>query len=73
MADLHAILECKHKWSEMTLNYQVIVEKYPFSNRVPGGSISTIISSLYLMMEKKPKKPSEVGRKPRAHLPQGDS
>ena len=26
-------------WSEMTLNYQVIVERYPFSNEMVGSSI----------------------------------
>ena len=35
-------------WSEMTLNYWVIVERYPFSNGVVGGSIFVLESSLYL-------------------------
>ena len=35
--------------SEMTLNYQVIVERYPFPNGVVGGSILVVKSSLYLM------------------------
>jgi hypothetical protein len=34
--------------SEMTLNYRVIVEKYPFPNGVVGGSIPAVNSSLYL-------------------------
>lgn len=33
-------------WFEMTLNYQVIVERYPCSNGVVGGSISAVKSSL---------------------------
>jgi hypothetical protein len=33
---------------EMTLNYQVMVQKYPFPNEVVGGSIPTVKSSLYL-------------------------
>ena len=32
----------------MTLNYQVIVERYLFSNRVVGGSIPVVKASLYL-------------------------
>ena len=32
----------------MTLNYQVIVERYLFSNGVIGGSIPAVKSSLYL-------------------------
>ena len=35
--------------SEMTLNHQVILEKYPFPNRVDGGSIPALNSSLYLI------------------------
>ena len=34
--------------SKMTLNYQMIVEQYPKSNGVIGGSIP-VKSSLYLM------------------------
>ena len=34
--------------SEMTLNYRVLVEKYPFPNRVAGGSIPDVKSSLFL-------------------------
>jgi hypothetical protein len=33
----------------MTLNYQVIVERYPFPKEVFGGSIPAVKSSLYLM------------------------
>jgi hypothetical protein len=40
-------------WSKMTLNYRVIVERYPFPNEVVGGSISDLISSVYLTGEKK--------------------
>ena len=54
------------EWSEMALNYQVILERYPFSNEVVGSLIPAVKSSLYLM-----DKTSWVGRKPRAHLPQG--
>ena len=32
----------------MTLNYQVILERYPFMNGVIGSSISAVKSSLYL-------------------------
>ena len=39
-------------WSEMTLNYRVIVERYTFPNEVVGGSISDVKSSLYLMEKK---------------------
>ena len=39
----------------MTLNYQVIVERYPFPNGVVGGSIPAVKSFLYLT-EKKTKK-----------------
>ena len=35
--------------SEMTLNYWLIVERYPFLNGVVGGSISAVKSSLNLM------------------------
>jgi hypothetical protein len=35
--------------SEMTLNYQVLVERYPFPNGVVSGSIPVVKSSLYLM------------------------
>ena len=35
--------------SMMTLNYQVIVERYPFSNGVVGSSILVVKSSLYLI------------------------
>ena len=34
--------------SKMTLNYPVIVETYPFSNGVVGGSMLAVKSSLYL-------------------------
>ena len=40
--------------SKVTLNYQVIVERYPFLNGVVGGSILVVKSSLYLTREKKP-------------------
>ena len=33
----------------MTLNYWVLVERYPFPNGVVGGSIPIVESSLYLM------------------------
>ena len=32
----------------MTLNYRVIVERYPFPNGVVGNSIYVVKSSLYL-------------------------
>jgi hypothetical protein len=38
--------------SEMTLNYRVIVERYPFPNGVVGGSIPVVKSSLYLTHQK---------------------
>ena len=44
--------------SEMTLNYWVIVERYPFLNEVVGGSIPAMKASLYLT-----EKTSQVGRK----------
>jgi hypothetical protein len=53
----------------MTLNYQVIVERYPFPNGVVGGLIPAVKSSLYLTEEEK--KTSQVSRKPRAHPSQG--
>jgi hypothetical protein len=45
----------------MTLNYQVILEKYPFPNGVVGSSSHVLKSSLYLTG-----KIGQVGRKPRA-------
>jgi hypothetical protein len=39
--------------SEMILNYQVIVERYPFMNGVVGGSIPFMKSFLYFMEKKK--------------------
>jgi hypothetical protein len=35
-------------WFEMTLNYRVMVERYPFWNGVVGGSSPAMKSSLYL-------------------------
>ena len=43
-------------WFEMTLNYWVIVDRYPFLNGVFGGLIIVVKSSLYLTGEKKKKK-----------------
>ena len=40
-------------WSKMTVNYRVIVERYPFFNEVVGNSISTLKSSLHLMGKRK--------------------
>ena len=37
---------CKKNRSKMTLNYQVIVERYSFPNEVVGGLIPTVKSSL---------------------------
>jgi hypothetical protein len=37
----------------MALNYQVIVERYPFPNAVVGGSIPVVKSSLYLTKKNK--------------------
>ena len=37
---------------EMTLNYWVIVQRYPFPTGLVGGSILALISSLYLMGKK---------------------
>ena len=51
----------------MSLNYQVIVERYLFPNGVVGGSIPVILSTLYLTY----KKTSQVSGKPRAHSTQG--
>ena len=55
----------------MTLNYQVIVERYSFPNGVVDGSIPIVKSSLYLTEEKsarevKNQEPTqhEVGSKP---------
>ena len=48
--------------SEMTLNYQVIGERYPFPNGVVGGLIPAVTSSLNLT-----KKTIQVGRKPRTY------
>ena len=36
----------------MTLNYWVIVERYPFLNEVVGGLIPVVKSSLYLTKNK---------------------
>jgi hypothetical protein len=36
-------------WSKMTVNYWVVVERYPFFSGVVGGSISALKSSLDLM------------------------
>ena len=36
----------------MTLNYRVIVKRYPFPNEVVGDSILTVTFSLYLMEKK---------------------
>ena len=36
----------------MTLDYRVIVKRYPFPNGVVGGSIPTVKSSLYLKEKK---------------------
>jgi len=58
----HALAQVKHSntiyWyltlvfnvqrSEMTLNDQMIVERYPSSNEVVGGLIPNVKSSLYL-------------------------
>ena len=35
-------------WSKMSLNYRVIVERYPFLNGMVGNSIHVVKSSLYL-------------------------
>ena len=35
-------------WSKITLNYHVIVERYPFMNEVVGSLIHVVQSSLYL-------------------------
>ena len=48
----HHNLKLKLTLSEMTLNYWVIVEKYPFPNEMIGGSIPAVKSSLYLMDQK---------------------
>ena len=41
-----------HESSKMTLNYWVIMERYPFPNGVVGGSIRAVKSSLYLTIKK---------------------
>ena len=38
-------------WSEIILNYWVIVERYMFPNRVVGGSKLAVKSSLYLTVK----------------------
>ena len=38
--ELELELHLRRRWFEMTLNHQVIVERYPFMNGVVGGSIS---------------------------------
>ena len=43
------------------------MERHPFPNGVVGGSIPVVKSSLYLIEEEN----NQVGRKPRAHPPQG--
>jgi len=53
----------------MTLNYRVIVKRYPFLNEVVGSLIPAVKSSLYLTGEEK--KTSQVSRKPRTHPSQG--
>ena len=50
----------------MTINYWVIVERYPFPNEVVGSSIHALKSSLYLIIIKKIT--SQVGRKSRGSL-----
>lgn len=40
-------------WSAMTLNYHVILERYPFPNEVVGGSVPVVKSSLYLTEKEK--------------------
>ena len=40
-------------WSEMTIKFWVIVQRYPFPNGVVGGLIPAVKSSLYLMEETK--------------------
>ena len=40
----------------MTLNYNVIVERYPFPNGGVGDSIPAVKFSLYLMEKKERKK-----------------
>ena len=44
--------KCKSVQSEMSLNYQLIVERYSFFNGVVGGLNPTAKSSLYLTGEK---------------------
>ena len=39
-------------WYEMTLNYRVIVERYPFPNGVIGSSIPVVKTSRYLTEKK---------------------
>lgn len=49
----------------MALNYQVIMERYPFSNGVVGSSSPAVKYSFYLT-----EKTGKVGRKSRVHSPQ---
>ena len=41
--------------SEISLNYQVIVKRYPFFNGVVGGSIPTVKFAIYLTKNKNKK------------------
>jgi hypothetical protein len=43
-----SMFECYHFIFEVTPNYWVIVEMYPFLNGVVGGSIPIMKSSLFL-------------------------
>ena len=45
-------IEISFKGFKMTLNYRVIVNRYPFPNGVVVGSIPTVKSSLYLTGKK---------------------
>ena len=44
----------------MTLNYRMIMERYPFPNGVVDGSIPFVKSSLYLTRGKKNKKNKQL-------------
>ena len=64
--DIYFLYEWFSCRSKMTLNYRIIMERYPFPNGVVGGSIPIVKSSLYLTKEF-----GQAGRKPRAHPLQG--
>ena len=45
MVIVDSFIKSQHSRSEMIINYQVIVERYPLPNGVVGGSIPTVTST----------------------------